>query len=79
LQLCSGLRPFADIDNEIAMTMQIFQGESPVDYHIRKFPKNMKFIQHNKDILYLIRTCLTPEHKQRPTAAELCGNKFFNV
>mgnify|MGYP000663401262 CR=1 FL=1 len=38
-QFATGLKPFNDVDNELAASIKVFQGESPLDYALTNADK----------------------------------------
>lgn len=78
LQFCTGLKPFHEIENEVAVSFAIFQGQSPLDHALKKYdPEEVELINENEDFKQLLQKCLTADYKLRPTSEQVCTDPFF--
>ena len=72
------MKPFHEIENEVAVSFAIFQGQSPLDHALKKYdPEEVELINENEDFKQLLQKCLTADYKLRPTSEQVCTDPFF--
>lgn len=71
LEFATGLKPFPDIQNDAAICMKIFQGQSPLDYALKKFEVDCELIKENVTFKNILKQCFHIDYKSRPTAEDL--------
>lgn len=78
LQFATGLKPFHDVDNELAASIKVFQGINPLDYALKNADAEaLELLHQYDDFKDIITKCLTIEYKDRPSADELFHEPFF--
>ena len=78
LQFATGHKPFNDVENEIAASIKVVQGESPLDYALNNFDDDSLYlINKHAKFREILADCFNIDYKQRPTAQELFSNPFF--
>mmetsp|Transcript_3929 Transcript_3929/g.6666 ORF Transcript_3929/g.6666 Transcript_3929/m.6666 type:complete len:109 (-) Transcript_3929:14-340(-) len=77
LQFATGLKPFDDIPNEVAMCLKIFQGVSPLQHCLKQNKLDIDLIEENDDFKKVLEQCFVLDYKKRPTAERLAEDKFF--
>ena len=79
LQFSTGLKPFNDIDHEVAASMKIFQGCSPLEYALKNYESDcLDLINENEEFKTILQKCLQIDYKKRPSAEELFNDPFFS-
>lgn len=77
LQFCTGLRPFDDISNDVAMCMKIFKGESPLDHVLKVSPLDCDLLEEDPDLKDVLKKCFNHDYQDRFSAEDLSDHKFF--
>ena len=78
LEFSSGIRPFNDIENDIALSMSIFKGESPLEYALAsKDKEEYDLVRSDEQFKSLLELCFDQDYKKRPSSDELFNHPFF--
>ena len=58
LELISSKRPYENIDNDVALSMQICKGVSPLEYALKSKNANLyKIVNDNNDLKAVLEAC----------------------
>ena len=78
LEFCSGIKPFNQIENDIALSMAIFKGKSPLEYALDSSDApEFDLVKENKEFKNLLELCFEQDYKKRPSSDELFSHPFF--
>lgn len=72
------MKPFNEIENEVAVSFAIFQGQSPLGHALKNYEADdVELITENEEFKQLLEKCLTADYKVRPTSDAICNDVFF--
>ena len=78
LEFGSAIRPYELIDNDVALSMTIFRGLSPLEYALGSDNADQfDMVTENPDFKSVLEACFLHNYKERPSAEELCNHPFF--
>jgi len=79
LEFCSGLAPFNEIENEMALCMEIiFKKSNPLEYAMKNNMIDMDLVNDSPAFKRILESCFKKDYRHRPSAEQLFNDPFFD-
>lgn len=79
LQFSTGISPYHEIENDVALYLKIYSGCSPLEYAKEYYPSpSMDLVNDNPELEQVLQECFKKDYRQRPDAKTLFNHSFFS-